>query len=219
MYLFHSLGITENYMLNVMAYDRYVAICNPLQYHVIMTSKFCKILICSCWFIGFMSPLSLLILLSQLSFCGSNEIFHVFCDSSPLLNLACVDTSASHILDFAIGLGMIIITSAFILLIYVRIMVTILNMKLAEERKRAFSTCFSHFVIVLIFYASVAFMYTVLHGDYTAELEQAVAINYSVLTPLFNPIIYSFRNKEIKNGLKKIFQPMKLVNVNNFNLN
>ncbi|MEE6490682.1 hypothetical protein FKM82_015950 [Ascaphus truei] len=187
MYLFHSLGITENYLLNVMAYDRFVAICKPLRYHTIMTSRSCKILVCGCWLLGFMSPITLLILVSQLPFCGPNEVHHLFCDSSALLNLACIDTSLNIIIDFAISLCMVIVTSLFIILTYIKIVVTIMKMSTAEGRRKAFSTCVSHLTVVLIFYG--------------------MAINYSVLTPLFSPIIYSFRNKEIKNSLKKFLQP------------
>ncbi|XP_018427707.1 PREDICTED: olfactory receptor 6N2-like [Nanorana parkeri] len=210
MYLFHSFGITGNYLLNVMAYDRMVAICNPLRYHNIMTLKRSKILVSSCWALGFLSPVTLLISVSQLPFCGPNEINHLFCDSSPLLNLACTDTSFNFIIDFAISLCMIILTSLFLIVTYVRIIITILKMKCSSVQKKAFSTCASHLIVVLIFYGSVAFMYIRPQSNYTPEYDKLVAINYSVLTPLLNPIIYSFRNKEIINSLKKLLQANKL---------
>ncbi|XP_073465070.1 olfactory receptor 6N2-like [Aquarana catesbeiana] len=206
MYLFHSFGITENYLLNLMAYDRMVAICNPLRYHTIMTLKRCKTLVSSCWFLGFLSPLTLLISVSQLPFCGPNEINHLFCDSSPLLNLVCADTSLNFIIDFAISLCMIILTSLFLIVTYVRIIITILKMKSSKVQKKAFSTCASHLTVVLMFYGSVAFMYIRPQIRYTPEYDKLVAINYSVLTPLFNPMIYSLRNKEIINSLKKLLR-------------
>ncbi|KAM5129390.1 olfactory receptor 6N2-like [Mantella aurantiaca] len=204
MYLFHSFGITENYLLNIMAYDRMVAICNPLRYHAIMTFKRCKILISGCWVLGFLSPVMLLKSVSQLPFCGPNEINHLFCDSSPILKLACTDTSFNFIIDFAISLCMIILTSLFLIVTYVKIIITILKMKYSKVQKKAFSTCASHLTVVLFFYGSVAFMYIRPQIMYTPEYDKLVAINYSVLTPLLNPIIYSLRNKEIINSLKKV---------------
>ncbi|XP_068111009.1 olfactory receptor 6N2-like [Hyperolius riggenbachi] len=206
MYLLHCLGITENFLLNIMAFDRYVAICRPLQYHAIMTTKVCIMLVSCCWILGILCPLPVLILVSELPFCGSFEIHHILCDSSPVLGLACADTTIIHTTDLAVGLGVILITSVFILMVYIKIIATIMKMRHVKERKKAFSSCISHFAVVLIFYSSVAFMYIVLHGDFSAEYEEAVAINYYTLTPLFNPIIYSFRNKEIKKSLNELFK-------------
>ncbi|XP_069805681.1 olfactory receptor 6N1-like [Dendropsophus ebraccatus] len=206
MYLFHSLGITENYLLNVMAYDRMVAICDPLRYHTIMTSKRCKTLASSCWFLGFISPTTLLISVSTLPFCGPHEIDHLFCDSSPLLKLACTDTSINAITDFVISLCMIVLTFLFISVTYVKIIITIVKMDSTHGQGKAFSTCASHLVVVFIFYGSVTFMYVRPNVDYTPEFDKLVALNYSVLTPLLNPIIYSFRNKEMKNTLKRFLK-------------
>ncbi|KAM3920403.1 olfactory receptor 6N2-like [Leptodactylus fuscus] len=203
MYFLHSLGITENFLLNVMAYDRMVAICNPLRYQMIMTSKHCKILVSSCWLIGLLSPTTLVLSLSQLPFCGPHEINHLFCDSSPLLELACTDTSSNALTDFVISLCMIILTFLFIIVTYVKIIFTVMKMKSSSGRMKAFSTCASHLIVVFIFYGSVAFMYVRPNGNYTPEFDKLVAMNYSVLTPLLNPIIYSFRNKQIKNTLKR----------------
>ncbi|KAG8584808.1 hypothetical protein GDO81_005999 [Engystomops pustulosus] len=203
MYLFHSLGITENFLLNVMAYDRMVAICNPLRYHTIMTAKRYKGLVSGCWLLGFISPTTLVMSTSSLPFCGPNKINHLFCDSSPLLKLACTDTSLNAMTDLLISLCMIILTSLFITFTYVKIILTILNMRSTHGWMKAFSTCAAHLTVVFIFYGSVAFMYVRPNVGYTSELDKMVAINYSVLTPLLNPIIYSFRNQEIKVSLKK----------------
>ncbi|KAM4038478.1 olfactory receptor 6N1-like [Anomaloglossus baeobatrachus] len=203
MYFFHSLGITENYLLTVMAYDRYIAICDPLRYSTIMTSKCCKHLIVTCWFCGFMSPVPKLILVSFLPFCGSNEIHHLFCDLSPLLHLACADTFLNVITDFVINSCIIILTSAFIALTYTKILITIIMMNSVEGRRKAFSTCASHIIVVLIFFGSVAFMYVRPHRVYAPEYDQLVTINYTILTPLLNPAVYSLRNKEIKKTMKK----------------
>ncbi|XP_068129702.1 olfactory receptor 6N1-like [Hyperolius riggenbachi] len=206
MYFFHSLGITENYLLTVMAYDRYMAICNPLRYTMIMTSTFCRSLMFGCWLCGFMSPVTKLILVSLLPFCGSNIIHHLFCDLTPLLHLACADTSLNVITDFIINSCIIILTSAFIALTYIKILITILMMNTSEGRKKAFSTCTAHFSVVLIFFGSVAFMYIRPQTIYAPKYDQLVTINYTVLTPLLNPVVYSLRNKEIKRALRKYFQ-------------
>ncbi|XP_077137180.1 olfactory receptor 6N1-like [Ranitomeya variabilis] len=209
MYLLHSLGITENYLLNVMAYDRMVAICDPLRYYAIMTSKHCTILVSSCWLLGFTSPIVHLISVLKLPFCGPNSIDHLFCDLSPLLKLACTDTSFTFILNFLISLCIISFTFFFISITYVKIIITILKMSSRDGRKKAFSTCASHLTIVLLFYGSLAFIYFRPQVDYIPEYDKLVAINYSVFIPFLNPMIYSFRNKEVKNALKKLLKIKK----------
>ncbi|XP_040271699.1 olfactory receptor 6N1-like [Bufo bufo] len=206
MYFFHSLGITENYLLTIMAYDRYIAICNPLRYSTIMTSRCCKCLVFACWLCGFLSPVTKLILVTFLPFCGSNEIHHLFCDLSPLLHLACADTFLNVITDFVINSCIIILTSAFIALTYTKILITIILMNSTEGRRKAFSTCAAHITVVLIFFGSVAFMYVRPQRVYAPEYDQLVTINYTILTPLLNPAVYSLRNKEIKGALKKYLQ-------------
>lgn len=206
MYFFHSLGITENYLLTVMAYDRYIAICNPLRYATIMTSRCCKRLVFASWLCGFMSPVTKLILVTFLTFCGSNEIHHLFCDLSPLLHLACTDTSLNVTTDFVINSCIIILTSAFIVLTYMKILMTIIMMNNAAGRKKAFSTCAAHITVVLIFFGSVTFMYIRPQRVYAPEYDQLVTINYTILTPLLNPAVYSLRNNEIKKAVKKYLQ-------------
>ncbi|XP_053330354.1 olfactory receptor 6N1-like [Spea bombifrons] len=205
-YLFHSFGITENYLLNVMAYDRFVAICNPLRYHTTMTPSHCKVLVSCCWLLGFLSPITSIASLSQLPFCGPNEINHLFCDSSPLQNLACIDNDVVLIVDFVINLCLITSTFLFVLITYVQIILNIMKIRCKKGRRKTFSTCASHLAVVLLFYGSVGFMYIRPKKNFTSEYDKLVAINYSVLTPLFNVIIYSLRNKEIKIALKKIFK-------------
>lgn len=179
MYFFHSLGITENYLLTVMAYDRFLAICNPLRYTTIMTSRCCKVLVFCCCLCGFMSLVTKLALVSFLPFCGSNAIHHLFCDLSPLLHVACADTSLNVIADFIINSCIIILTTLIIALTY--------N---AAGRRKAFSTCAAHPSVVLIFFGSVAFMYIRPQKIYAPAYDQLVTINYTVLTPLLNPLVY-----------------------------
>ncbi|KAM3920402.1 olfactory receptor 6N1-like [Leptodactylus fuscus] len=210
MYLLHSLGITENYLLNIMAYDRMVAICDPLRYHTIMTSRHCTVLLSSCWLLGFTSPIIHLVSVLKLPFCGPNTVNHLFCDLSPLLKLACRDISFTFILNFMISLCIISCTFLFITVTYIRIIVTILRMSCVDGRKKAFSTCASHLTMVLLFYGSLAFIYIRPKVEQTSEYDKLVAINYSVLIPFLNPIIYSFRNKEIQKTFKKLLRQKKI---------
>ncbi|XP_075048032.1 olfactory receptor 6N2-like [Mixophyes fleayi] len=214
MYIIHSLVITENYLLNVMAYDRYLAICKALRYHIITTLRSCKILIFACLTLGFLTPLALVTMVYRLPFCGPNKIKHLFCDSSPLLTLACANSDINVIMDFSVSYFTIILTSFFIIWTYTNILATILKMKTSEERKKAFSTCASHLIISLLYYGSAAFMYIQLQADYSPEYDLATAIHQTVLTPLLSPLVYCFRNKEIKNFLKRLFQPKMLFNKN-----
>ncbi|XP_030043859.1 olfactory receptor 6N2-like [Microcaecilia unicolor] len=203
-YFFHSLGATECYLLTVMAYDRYLAICNPLRYPAIMTTKFCFQLTMGCWICGFMCPVTEVILISKLPFCGENEILHIFCDFPPLLSLACTDTSINVLVDFAINAFIILVTFLFIMSSYIKIIITILKIKSAEGRRKAFSTCVAHLTVVLVFFSCIIFMYVRLTKSYSLNYDRTLAVIYSVLTPLFNPLIYSLRNKEIRAAIRRI---------------
>ncbi|KAM8921426.1 olfactory receptor 6N2-like [Pelodytes ibericus] len=202
-YFLHCLGITETYLLTAMAYDRYMAICNPLRYPSIMTTNCCFQLAACCWCIGFFGPLTQIILLSKLSFCGPNKIEHIFCDFTPLMKLACSDISFSYNVDFTINSFIIFISFSCIMLSYVKILSAVLKISTTEGRQKAFSTCGAHLTVVLLFFSSVAFMYIRLTKDYSVNYDRVMAIIYSVLTPMCNPIIYSLRNKEIKELLGK----------------
>ncbi|XP_007441181.1 olfactory receptor 6N2-like [Python bivittatus] len=202
-YFFHSLGATECYLLTAMAYDRYLAICKPLRYPSVMTTKMCTQMAASCWICGFMCPITEVILVSKLPFCGPNQIKHIFCDFPPLLSLACTDTSINVLVDFAVNASIILVTFLFIMVSYVKIIQTVLKIKTAESREKAFSTCASHLTIVVLFFGSIIFMYVRLKTSYSLEYDRAFAVIYAVLTPLVNPIIYSLRNKEILRAIKR----------------
>lgn len=202
-YFFHSLGITETYLLTAMAFDRYMAICNPLRYPSIMTTVCCFQLAACCWVIGFLGPLTQIILLSRLFFCGSNGINHIFCDFAPLMNLACSDISLNVTVDFAINSFLLFLTFACIILSYFKIISTVLKIKTAEGRKKAFSTCGAHLTVVFLFFGSVGFMYVRPIKTNSASYDRIMAVIYSVLTPMCNPVIYSLRNQEIRRALKK----------------
>lgn len=202
-YFFHSLGASECYLLTAMAYDRYLAICRPLHYPSIMTTALCAKMAAGCWTCGFLCPISEVILVSQLPFCNYNEIPHIFCDFPPLLSLACKDTSTNVLVDFAVNAFIILITFLFIMTSYGRIIGAVLKIKTAAGRRKAFSTCASHLIVVLIFFGSIIFMYVRLKKSYSLTLDRTLAVVYSVLTPLANPIIYSLRNKELIQAIKR----------------
>ncbi|XP_039219120.1 olfactory receptor 6N2 [Crotalus tigris] len=202
-YFFHSLGATECYLLTAMAYDRYLAICKPLRYPSVMTTKMCVQMAASCWICGFTCPITEVILVSKLPFCGPNQIQHIFCDFPPLLSLACTDTSVNVLVDFVVNAFIILVTFLFIMVSYVKIIQTVLKIQTAKSREKAFSTCASHLTVVLLFFGSIIFMYVRLKTSYSLEYDRAFAVIYAVLTPLVNPIIYSLRNKEILRAIKR----------------
>ncbi|XP_063295455.1 olfactory receptor 6N2-like [Pelobates fuscus] len=208
-YFLHCLGITETYILTAMAYDRYMAICDPLRYPSIMTTSCCFQLAGCCWVIGFLGPLTQVLLLSKLSFCGSNKIEHIFCDFTPLMNLACSDISLNVNVDFSINSFLLFFAFCCIILSYLKIISAVLKISTTEGRKKAFSTCGAHLTVVLLFFGSVAFMYVRLTKTYSVNYDRIMAVIYSVLTPMCNPIIYSLRNQEIRVLLGK---KIKLLN-------
>uniref|UniRef100_A0A673TT59 Olfactory receptor n=2 Tax=Suricata suricatta TaxID=37032 RepID=A0A673TT59_SURSU len=212
MYFFHSLGNTEGALLTIMAIDRYVAICNPLHYLTIMTPRRCAQLSAGSCVFGFLILLPEIVWISTLPFCGPNQIHQIFCDFTPLLNLACTDASVILVQDVIHALA-ILITSLIISLSYIRIVVVILGIPSAEGRKKAFSTCIAHIAVFLLFFGSVAIMYLRFSATYTPFWDTAIAVAFSVLSPLFNPMIYSLRNKDMKDAIKKLLCPQKVFHV------
>eukprot|EP00079_Xenopus_tropicalis_P028117 XP_012822830.1 PREDICTED: olfactory receptor 6N2 [Xenopus tropicalis] len=206
-YFFHSLGASECYLLTAMAYDRYLAICQPLHYSTIMSSKMYFRLTAICFTCGFLCPITEVALISQLPFCGSNEIQHIFCDFPPLLSLACTDTSVNVLVDFVINSFIILVTFLFIMISYIRIIIAISRISTSVGRAKAFSTCVSHLSVVLVFFSCIVFMYVRLTKSYSLYYDRVLAVIYSVLTPIFNPLIYSLRNRDIRIAIKyRIFK-------------
>ncbi|XP_008072747.1 olfactory receptor 6K2 [Carlito syrichta] len=205
MYFFHSAGISEVCLLTAMAFDHYLAICSPLHYHTIMTLKLCAKLTLSCCVCGFITPLPEIAWISTLPFCGSNHLEHIFCDFLPVLRLACTDTRAIimiQVVDIVHAVE-IITAVTLIFMSYVGIVAVILRIRSAEGRHKAFSTCVSHLTVFLLFFGSVALMYLRFSATYSLFWDTAIALAFAVLSPFFNPIIYSLRNKEIKEAIKK----------------
>lgn len=209
LFLFLSLGSSECFLLSTMACDRYLAICRPLHYPAIMDSKLCLHLALSAWLGGFLASFVSTALISRLSFCGSNALNHFFCDVSPLLQLSCTDTTAIEMLDFVAALAVLASSLIVTSVSYVHIVATVLRIPGGAGRRKAFSTCASHLVVVLIFYTTTTFMYARPHAISSFDLNKLVSVIYSVVTPLLNPIIYCLRNRDIREALTKLLQSLR----------
>ncbi|XP_030046307.1 olfactory receptor 1020-like [Microcaecilia unicolor] len=204
MYFFVAFATTELYLLAVMAYDRYVAICNPLLYPVIMSRRLSIQMLSAAYMAGFCNALIHTVCTFRLSYCGSNVINHFFCDIPPLLLLTCSDTSVNELVVFICSAFNTTTTFLAILVSYTYILSSILRIRSAEGRYKAFNTCASHFTAVLIFYGTVFFMYLRPTSSYSMEQDRVVSVFYAVLIPMLNPLIYSLRNKEVKAALMKV---------------
>ncbi|XP_037669472.1 olfactory receptor 6K3-like [Choloepus didactylus] len=212
MYFFHSLGVSEALVLTAMAIDRYVAICNPLRYAIIMTPRLCiQFSTGSCIF-GFLMLLPEIVWISTLPFCGPNQIHQLFCDFEPVLRLACIDTSIILVEDVIHAIS-ILTSVSIITLSYIRIITVILKIPSGESRQKAFSTCAAHITIFLLFFGSVSLMYLCFSVTFPPLLDKAIALMFAVLAPLFNPIIYSLRNRDMKNAIKKILCSQKIFSI------
>ncbi|XP_048820068.1 olfactory receptor 6F1 [Lagopus muta] len=205
MYFVFSFGCTEYFLLTVMAYDRYLAICYPLSYTTIMNSTLSTWLAAVSWIGGFLTISVPTFLISRLSFCGSNVINHFFCDISPWIILSCTDTSLVEMVCF-IMFAVVILGSCVITLVsYTYIIYTVLKIPSAQGRRRAFSTCSSHLMVITVWYGSTIFLHVKPSIKASLELTKIITILNTVITPLLNPFIYTFRNKEVKEILKKTF--------------
>uniref|UniRef100_A0ABI7ZDZ1 Olfactory receptor n=1 Tax=Felis catus TaxID=9685 RepID=A0ABI7ZDZ1_FELCA len=205
-YFFFSMGTTETFFLSAMAFDRYLAICRPLHYPAVMTVQRCIRIGAGCWVCGFSCFLLPVYLISQLPFCGPNTIDHFLCDPGPLMNLSCVAAPATEIICAIFNSVLIFSTFLFITSSYTLVIRAVLRVPSAEGRHKAFSTCGSHLAVVSLFYGSIMVMYVSPTAGNPAGIQKIVTLFYSVMTPLFNPLIYSLRNKEMKQtALRKIF--------------
>ncbi|XP_073498424.1 olfactory receptor 12D1-like [Phyllobates terribilis] len=205
LHIFHFLGSTEAMLLMSMSYDRYVAICNPLRYHVLMAKAVCLQLAFTSWLVGFLYSLTHTILTSRLPFCHLNKITHFYCDIKPLLKLACTDThineSMVNIVTGSVAVG----TFILIIISYCFIATNIQNMRSEHGRSRALSTCTSHLTVVLLYYGTAFCTYLRPATKDSLEQDRLMAILFTVITPALNPIIYALRNKDVKRGFRKLF--------------
>ncbi|XP_048372515.1 olfactory receptor 6F1-like [Sphaerodactylus townsendi] len=204
LYLFFALGSTECFLLATMAYDRYLAICHPLHYPSLMTLQISIWMVAAAWGAGFLAPLVPIVFISQLSFCGPQEIHHFFCDAGPLLRRTCGAAFFSSTLVTVLASIVILSTCLLTAISYTFIIFTIFRIPSANGRQKAFSTCGSHLTVVVIYYATVIFIYVRPISPIASELDTVASMFYAVVTPLLNPVIYSLRNKEVKEALKKL---------------
>nr|XP_056720386.1 olfactory receptor 5F1-like [Euleptes europaea] len=206
LYFFGTLGSTECVLLSAMAYDRYVAICHPLRYTVLMSQKTCWGLLASSWAIGNVNSIVNTALVFSLDFCHSNEIDHFFCDIPPLLQLSCSDTLVSQMVTFTVSGGIMILAFSLILLSYILIVSSVLKIRTAQGRMKAFSTCASHLTVVSIFYGALMYMYIRPSSSHSMEQDRLVTFLYVIITPMLNPLIYSFRNKEVQGAVRRVLR-------------
>ena len=201
------IGATEFFLLTAMSYDRYVAICKPLHYSTIMSEKVCTILVLCCWLIGLIVILPPLSLGVQLDFCNSNLIDHFGCDASPLLKIACSDTQFIEQLVLIIAVLTLILTLVCVIVSYMNIIKTILTPPLAQQRKKAFSTCSSHMIVVSITYGSCIFIY-IKPAKEGVAINKVVALLNTSIIPLMNPFIYTLQNKQVKQAFRDSVKKM-----------
>ncbi|XP_065447061.1 olfactory receptor 5AR1-like [Chrysemys picta bellii] len=202
-YFFCIAVSCECCLLGVMAYDRFTAICSPLLYTVIMSKRFCVLLVLGSYLASWVNATVQTLFIFRLSFCGSNIINHFFCDVPPILKLACSDTHITDTVHFTFSI--VIITSALLTIVisYVHIVVAILRINSTEGRRKAFSTCTSHLTTVTIFYGTVIFMYLRPSSKYSMDQDKIISVFYTLLIPMLNPLIYSLRNKEVKEAFRR----------------
>ncbi|XP_039354636.1 olfactory receptor 6M1-like [Mauremys reevesii] len=204
-FFYFALGATELAFLVVMSFDRYVAICRPLQYTTIMKQRFCIQLVLGTWVGGFMVMSFRMLLISKLSFCGPNVINHFFCDTTPLFLLSCTDTSGVRRVDSILISTLVLSSLCLTMLSYVSILFSILRIPTAIGRQKAFATCGSHLTSLAIAYGSCIVLYATPSGNSSLNLNKGMALLNTVLYPFLNPFIYSLRNKTVKLALRETF--------------
>ncbi|XP_060111069.1 olfactory receptor 6M1-like [Heteronotia binoei] len=203
-YFYFFMGSTEFILFAAMSFDRYLAICYPLRYPTLMTGPVCVKMLIGSWIGGFLSIFLSTVLKVRLPYCGPNVINHYFCDSAPLLHLACTDIRLIELIDFIGSLLLLLGSLSFTATSYVYIISTILKIPSAQGRKKAFATCASHFTVVSMGYGISIFVYVRPSQTDTMSMNKALAIFSGILTPLLNPFIFSLRNEQMKEALKYV---------------
>ncbi|XP_048072717.1 olfactory receptor 6C6-like [Ursus arctos] len=206
LFFFLLLEITEFYLLAAMSLDRYVAICKPLHYPIIMNNKVCYQLLFSSWTVGFLLSFPPVASGLTLDFCASRVIDHFMCDTSPVLQLSCTDTHFLELLSFVLSLVNLLVTLLLLILSYTYIIKTILKIPSAQKRTKAFSTCSSHMIVVSLTYGSFIFNYLKPTAEERVTLSKGVSVIYTSVAPLLNPFIYTLRNQQVKQAFKDILQ-------------
>ncbi|XP_070584453.1 olfactory receptor 2AP1-like [Erythrolamprus reginae] len=203
-FFFSYLMATECYLLSAMSYDRYLAICKPLHYTTRMTTRICIQLAASSWISSLIAGFILLSVMLQLTFCGPNEIDHYFCDTYPIMNLSCSNTSFVELISCSLAFAFTLPPFLLTLTSYIYIISTILKIPSAIGRKKAFSTCSSHLIMVSLFYGAIMIVYMLPRGKILSDVNKVFSLLYTVLTPVANPFIYTLRNNEVKDAFRRV---------------
>lgn len=204
LYFVLALGGVECILLAVMAYDRYVAVCKPLHYTVVMHPRLCGQLASVAWLTGFGNSIIMAPQTLMLPRCGKQQIDHFLCEMPALIGMACVDTMNLEALAFALAIPIILVPLILILLSYGYIARAILKIKSASGRKKAFNTCSSHLIVVCLFYGTIIYMYLQPANTYSQDQGKFLTIFYTIVTPSVNPLIYTLRNKDVKEAMRKV---------------
>ncbi|XP_049746526.1 olfactory receptor 8K3-like [Elephas maximus indicus] len=202
---------TELFILSAMSYDRYVAICNPLRYTIIMSRGVCSVLVAIPYLYSTFFSVLVTIKIFSLSFCGYNIIRHFYCDSLPLLSLLCSDTHEIKLVILVLAVFDLISSLLIVLVSYTLVIVSIIKLSSAEGRHKAFSTCGSHLTVVVVFYGTLIFMYLQPKSSHSFDTDKVASIFYTLVVPMLNPLIYSLRNKNVKYALHRTLE--KLCNI------
>uniref|UniRef100_A0A8D2ATH3 Olfactory receptor n=1 Tax=Sciurus vulgaris TaxID=55149 RepID=A0A8D2ATH3_SCIVU len=208
---FITFVVCELFLLSIMAYDRYVAICNPLLYVILMPRKLCVQMVAGTYIYGFAVGLAQTVETFHLSFCDSNVLNHFYCDDVPLMALACSDTHIKELMLLIIAGFNTLCSLVVVIISYIFILFAILRIRSAEGRQKAFSTCASHLTSITIFYGTIIFMYLQPKSSHSLNTDKFASVFYVVMIPMLNPLIYSLRNKDVKSSLKRVIEKLCLV--------
>ncbi|XP_075818121.1 olfactory receptor 2M3-like [Microtus pennsylvanicus] len=209
-FFYVSLLGAECFLLALMAYDRYAAICHPLRYPILMSHKICGLMAASSWILGSLDGIIEVAAALSFSYCGAREIPHFFCEVPALLTLSCSDTSIYEMMIFFCCVIMLIFPVSIIIASYTRVILAVIRMSSAESRHKAFATCSSHLVVVGMYYGAAMFIYMRPSSGRSPNQDKMVSAFYTILTPMLNPLIYSLRNREVSRAFLKILRMNKV---------
>ncbi|MBZ3884482.1 Olfactory receptor 2T27 [Sciurus carolinensis] len=203
-FFFLMLGMSECLILTLMAYDRYVAVCNPLRYPTIMSTRICLHMVVGCWIGGSSSSFIHTVYPMHFPICGSREIQHFFCEVPVLIKLSCEDTSVYQLVVVVTSIVLLVVPFSLITASYTFIFITVFHMNSVKSRRKTLATCSSHLIVVSLFFGPNIFIYMTFTSSHSPEQDQALSVFSNILTPMLNPIIYSLRNKEVVAALRKL---------------